>query len=118
MMTAGTETGSLINHVLSGANGGVTPTIGMGATVLCWSDRHAGTVVKVTRCTLVVQEDTATRTDTNGRSEVQAYDYARNPDGRLWKFRLTKRGWRAEGSGGQGNGLLLGDRRKYHDYSF
>ena len=85
----------------------------MGATILMWTDRYAGTVIRVTPTQIHVQEDKATRTDKNGMSESQDYEYAPNPQGRVWIFRKTKRGYRANGAG-----LLLDSREAYHDYSF
>jgi hypothetical protein len=113
MMKAGTETGSLINHVMSQSQASVEPYVGMGATVLMWTDRKAGTVIKVTKTQVHVQMDIATRTDSNGMSECQSYTYKPDPHGRVGVFRKTKKGWR---SGAWG--LAIGIRRHYHDYSF
>jgi hypothetical protein len=112
-MQAGTETGSLINHVMTEAQQ-KEPQVGDGVTICQWTDRKAGTIVRLTRCTIEVQQDTAKRTDENGMSEDQAYEYAPNPNGKLHTFRKTKKGWKD----GDGNGLLIGARRAYHDYSF
>lgn len=101
-----------INACLASHNA-VLPAVGMAATILCWSDRMAGTVTKVTAKSFTVQLDHAVRTDTNGMSEAQSYDYSRNPTGASYVFRLTKRGWRCKSYG-----VLLGVRRQYHDFSF
>ena len=111
MLTAGTETGSLMNHLLS--RGNVAPQVGMGVTLLFWTDREAGTIIKVNPKTFTVQMDHAKRTDNNGMSESQEYEYTPNPNGRIYVFRLTKKGWRSKGTG-----CLIGQRRQYHDYSF
>lgn len=55
-------------------------------------------------------------------SESQEYRYAPNPDGRLFQFRSVKRGaakgqMRLDGRK-DGYRALVGERRKYHDYSF
>lgn len=113
MMKAGTETGSLINHLYSRA-ATPDPEVGMGATILGWTDRYAGTIVKVTKTQIHVREDKATRLDSNGMSESQDYSYERDPHGVLHVFRHTKRGYRNS----RGNGLLVGVREKYYDYSF
>jgi len=62
----------------------ITPKVGDGATLQCWSDRHACTVIAVSESgkRITLQEDTATRTDNNGRSECQSYTFARNPSGK------------------------------------
>jgi hypothetical protein len=116
MMKAGTETGSLINHIYSQGNG-PTPEVGMGCTILRWTDRSAGTVVWVSKTgkTIKVQDDKAIRADTNGMSEAQEYTYERDETAPIRVFRLTKKGWRGQGGG---PGLSLGFRRAYHDYSF
>lgn len=111
-MKLGSETGSLINHVM--AKESLKPEIGMGATILCWTDRHAATIIKITPKSVTVQRDKATRTDKNGMSENQDYTYERNENGAIEIFRLTKRGWRNK----SGEGLRIGTRREYYDYSF
>lgn len=115
-MRLGTETGSVVNYVMSGSQGGPVPTVGMPATILLWTDRHAATVVAVSPSgkTVTVREDRAIRTDRNGLSEIQHYTYTPNPDGALTTFRLGKRGWRSAG----GRGLHLGERAEYRDPSF
>jgi len=101
-----------MNHVYSTANHPI-PQIGMGATILSWSDRRAATIIAMTPKTVTVQEDISTRTDNNGMSESQEYAYTVDPTGPRYTFRLTKRGWRCSGYG-----LAIGARRTYHDYSF
>lgn len=91
--------------------------------MLCWTDRHAGTITDILEDgTIQVTEDKATRTDGNGMSESQTYSYEPDPNGRKWIFRIVRRG-KAKGQlreGGTkgGVGVLIGDRRKYHDFSF
>src|SRR5688572_24121166 len=87
-MKLGTQTASMTNHILSRATvGQPKPVVGMGATVLCWTDRHAATITKVeTRpgklggVFITVQRDRAKRTDKNGFSESQQYEYAPDPN--------------------------------------
>lgn len=114
-LRAGTETGSLVNHLMSGGGPGV-PAVGVGdgATVLGWTDRHAATVIKVTPKTVTVREDTAIRTDARGMTEWQDYRYEPNPDGRVHVYRWTKKGWRSK----TGGGVAFGVRNEYYDYSF
>lgn len=121
-LRAGTETGSLMNHLMSGSEG-PAPEVGMGATVLHWTDRSACTVEYVSpdKRELWVRYDTAIRTDSHGMSDSQSYRYEPNPQGILRAFFLTAEGWR-EGrtrrGRGKGGALLLGVRQHYHDYSF
>jgi hypothetical protein len=128
-MNLGTQTSSVVNHLYSRMTKDTpTPTVGMGATVLCWSDRRAATVISVENNIVTVQEDTATRVDDNGMSEDQTYTYAPNPTGYVQHFRIGKDGkftevtknsttgrWNKQGSS---SGLILGFRRQYYDFSF
>lgn len=134
-MRLGTQTGSLVNHIMSSTGRWTTPVLGMGATILGWTDRYPATVIGVEEdkhgaITLVaVQEDDATRTDAHGMSEVQAYTYSPNPQGRVWQYRNVGGTWRQLvehpvtgkprlARKGQSLGLVLGQREKYHDFSF
>lgn len=114
-MKLGIETSSLANHLLSGSVGAPTPEVGMGATILMWTDRHAATIVKVTPTQVHVQRDRVVRVDSNGMSESQSYRYEVDPTAEVEVFRLTKNGYRKPGGG---HGLRIGDRREYHDFSF
>ncbi len=127
-MKLGTQTGSLVNHIYSRmTNGQPTPEVGMGATLLSWTDRHAATIVHVNGMgdLIIVQEDHAVRTDANGMSESQAYHYTANPHGALYTFRKTKTGaWQEvylnekTGRYNKTDGLRIGERQTYRDFSF
>lgn len=106
--------GSLNNRILEGQKG-VTPEVGMGVTLLMYSDRKAGTIIKTTRKTFTFQIDKATRTDKNGMSESQSYTFEADPNGQTLVARQRKNGtWRTPTSGG----VMLGYRDQYHDFSF
>ena len=110
--------GSLVNQLCSEVSGGPVPTIGMGATLISWSDRSAYTIVSVTPSgkTFVMQRDEATRTDKNGMSDSQSYTYTPNPKAFLEKVSLRKDGrWKLAGSN---QSVLIDCRREYYDYSF
>lgn len=113
----GFTTGSLVNLMQSrsAAAHPVAPEVGMGATELCWTDRHAYTVVAVSPSgkTITLQADTATRVDNNGMSECQNYEFSRDPNGQLVTARLTKKGWACKG-----RRFSLDSRSEYHDFSF
>ena len=120
-MHAGTQTGSLFNHLMSGAKTDA-PAVGMGATVLCWTDRKAGTIIAVEDDgSFTVQIDTATPLFT-GPTDSQSYSYAPNPNGPVYRFCAVKRGKQAgairEGGRKDGNGVLVGHRDHYFDFSF
>ena len=132
MLKAGTQTGSLVNHLYSRmTKGQPEPVVGMGATLLGWTDRHPATVVEVTKSKkgewiITVQEDNAQRTDNNGFSESQSYEYTANPDGHKSMFRYEDgKGWREVRKNPKGRlvltgggGVRIGEREKYHDFSF
>jgi hypothetical protein len=95
------------------------PEIGMGVTFGCWTDRHAGTIVAISKSgkQITVQGDTAIRTDKNGMSESQEYRYEQNPQAPKIVFKITERkGRKAWRSGSYTAGI--GHRRAYHDFSF
>lgn len=121
--------GSYINRMLEDALC-PEPEVGMGATELGWTDRHAGTITEVVRATkgpnagrvvrVSVQRDHAERTDDRGPSDGQSYAYARDPEGRVTDFSLRRNGrWIVVGgSMAEGVGLVIGRRDEYFDYSF
>ena len=131
MLKLGTQTGSLINNIMSRqVIGAPTPVVGMGATKLSWTDRHPATIVSVeikNGVTIIgVQEDDFVRTDNNGMSESQSYDFTPNPNAHIEYFRTNKRGtWESiyrnpeTGRWKIGCGSIkVGERDKYYDFSF
>lgn len=109
--------GSLTNQLMEGSV--PVPEVGMGVTRLGWSDRRPYTIVKViSPKKIVVQEDDAKRTDDNGMSECQTYEYTRNDKNPEVTLTLRSYGWRQVGDGKNGEGWRIGERSRYHDYSF
>jgi len=130
-MRLGTETGSLVNHLHSRmVIGQPEPTVGMGATLLSWSDRNPATIIEVfsirTTKFIVVQADKYKRIDQNGLNEIQKYEYSANPEGAKYTYRIGRDGkweevylndnkrWVKCGS----QGLRIGERQRYYDFSF
>jgi hypothetical protein len=122
------QTGSLVNHMYSRMTiGAPEPEVGMGVTMLGWTDRHAGTIVEVNnkKRYIAVTEDHAKRIDNNGISESQEYEYTPDFNGYRIYYRKDRKGeWRVchynENKRlvfGRG-GLIVNHREKYHDYSF
>ena len=84
--------GSIINRLQESAN--MFPidfkvTVGFGGTEYMWTDRHAYSVCSVDPNwqnknfeIIGVQRDNAERTDNNGMSDCQSYEYTPNPDGK------------------------------------
>lgn len=110
------EFGSLDNMMEAGVGRDIVPEVGMGATILSWTDRHPATVVEVgeDKKTFVLQQDNAKRTDKEGMSECQSYEYTPNPSAPRKTVRLTPKGWKIVG----GHRVALGMRERYHDFSF
>lgn len=112
-------TGSLMN-LLDSRMKSAEPAVGMGATLLMWTDRKAGTIVEVSKNgkEVVFQEDKAIRVDSYGMSDCQEYRYEPDPGAAKVRYSLRKDGsWYAVGSK-RGCPLMLGKRDAYYDYSF
>lgn len=112
--------GSLMNCIMHGSGKNIVPEVGMGATELLWSDRHAYTVIEVSKSgkTVTVQRDNAERVLCEGEnpmSDSQNYKYTPDPKGAICKIRLCKNGWKEIGGGSR---FALGFRDEYYDYSF
>ena len=95
-------------------------SVGDGATLCLWSDRHAGTIVETPNDkTVVWQRDKATRTDENGMSDAQSYRYERDENGEKTTFTLRKNGyWIARGANMKNGTYLAAGRAEFYDYSF
>lgn len=102
--------------------------VGDGVTINLWTDRHAATVIKVTKSMVVVQRDTAILNPdfkpewipggfaahcTN--QNEQTYTYRRDPNGAITKIRWSHRYQRY---GTPGNVSLSKGRHEYYDYNF
>lgn len=100
-------------------NEAVIPVVGMGATKVSGSDRYPYTIVHVEdRRNIVVQADGYRRTDNNGLSEDQEYEYTQNPDAAPILLTLRKSGiWRMIRTA-RGAYFVIGSRRAYRDPSF
>lgn len=100
----------------------IEPEVGMAATISVGSDSYPATIVEVSsnRKTIKVQKDDAVRTDTNGFSESQTYEYSRNIFAHKDTFTLRKNGrWIRKGFDmNSGTPIWIGHRRKYWDPSF
>ena len=113
------------------SNDHLTPanvSVGQGATINYWSDRHAGTIVKVTKCSITIQRDTAILSPdfspqfilggfsafcTNQRE--QKYTYEPNDSGELVTIRWSKK-YNRYGRPGQISASK--GRHEFYDYNF
>lgn len=131
-MKLGSETNSLVNNIFARAViGEPDPVIGMGVTFLKWTDRAPGTIYDVFKVGksiyIAVAEDDAKRIDSNGMSESQEYEYTQRPDGYKSVFRKNLKSgmWERVMKSESGRwikagaeGLRIGQREKYYDFSF
>lgn len=104
-------------HIIADSRSKVAPKVGMGVTVLMWTDRHAGTITEVSKSgkSFTFQQDDATRTDSLGRTDSgQKYAYTPNPVATPQKALLSKNGWKVVGAGK----ILLDVRDEYYDHGF
>lgn len=94
------------------------PIVGMGVTICYWSDRIPGTIVQVSdsKKTIFIQEDNYQRIDNNGISESQEYQYSRNINGPT--HTATKRKDGSFKISKSKTKVVLGERRRFYDFSF
>lgn len=109
--------GSINNRLMEQDAAPPVPEVGMGATELCYSDRHAYTVIEVrSPTTIVVQRDKATRVDSNGCSDAQAYTYELETNGAQVVVTRRRNGqWKSKGGGAV---FAIGYRDEHYDFSF
>lgn len=103
--------------------------VGDGATIHLWSDAHAVTIVKVTKTSVTVQRDIATR-DPEWKPEFivggfaghctnqhsQTYTYEQDPKGELTTFRWSNK-YQQYRISKSGLSLSKG-RHEFYDYNF
>lgn len=136
-MKLGSQTGSVINHLLArGTIGQPEVKVGMGATILCWTDRHAATIFRVFEWRDLVavetRDDDAKVVKGSGHDGSAEYEYKTCVRGYRRYFVLKDGIWREcgvisepdqpmklkLGTKGSGHGLRIGSRDAYHDPSF
>lgn len=109
--------GSLYNRMMENSKQ-PDPKVGMGITITHYTDRSCGTITRISKSgkTFYFKPDIATRSDKNGMSEEQQYTYKVKEDAKEQKAYKSKEGiWRVSKNM---NGIALGFRNAYHDYSF
>jgi len=134
-MKLGTETASVMNYLEAAAViGEPKPVVGMGATILCWTDRLPATIVKVEEITAknyvyvieVVEDDykvvSGSVQDGSAVYEFTPRDgyrkmYRKGRGNGLWEeVRINPETGRMVKT--RGNGLKIGKREKWYDPSF
>ena len=135
---------SLTNDTMQRATKGQPePTIGMGATLLSYSDRHAATITAVNSlsynrwdCLIRVQQDVARMVSGSGHDGSAVYEFTRNPEAKVLMFarrvgtgrwdsvRLAEYKHRSGATSSRfvsadvGRGLAIGFRSEYYDPHF
>lgn len=102
-------------HLYGSTN--VAPVVGMGATILLYSDALAATIVEVGPRKVVVRTDKPVRRIGNSEGD---WETEQDPNGTRWTFTLRSNGrWVAKGEGPfSGARLMIGFRREYRDPTF
>lgn len=120
-MQLGKDTGNVMSWVVG--TGG-KPVVGEGATEVCWTDRHAYTVIEVSedgkRC--VIQRDKAIK-NFQGMTDSQDYTYERDENGVKRELVFKWKAWRTDAGKGYETrypkiNMQFGRRDEYYDFSF
>lgn len=111
---------NVVNTIID-AHKNAEPIIGMGVTEMCYSDRHAYTIISIiSHREIIIQHDKAERLDPKGMADCQHYEYSRDKTGEM--VTITKRNdnkWYTKGKPMRySNRFIIGIRDKYHDFSF
>ena len=134
-MNIGTQTNSLINNLYSRMTvNAPAPTVGMAATTLSWTDRHAATVTEVTELTskvwayeIKVIEDKILVISGSTHDGSAKFETVPNPEGYEALYRMNRKtsawthGYINKNTGRflkTTSGLILGKRDHYVDPSF
>lgn len=130
-MKLGSQTGSLINHIQSRAViGQPEATVGMGVTLLLWTDRSPGTILTVSPDGqwITVQDDRAIFVCGSAHDGSAEYTFEPDPAGSIntfkkqesgmWQHMVKNRATSRWNKSKGGPGLRIGERNKYYDPSF
>lgn len=97
------------------------PQVGQGGTHQVGTDAYPYTIIEVSESgkTVKAQRDSYVRTDSNGWSESQTYEYSRNPEGTIDTFTLRNNGnYYQKGQSQHYHPFFPGNRRFFWDPSF
>ncbi len=94
----------------------LTPEVGMGATIILYSDRSACTIIEVAPRRIVLQRD---KTEEVGEQYSNIWKTTPDPKGAKDVFTLRKNGrWVKEKQSMHGTSALIGHRDHHFDYEF
>lgn len=134
-MKLGSETGSVMNHLYSRmVVGEPAPEVGMGATILMWTDRRAATIVSVKASPgkryeyeIEITDDRTVLVSGNVNDGSAVWEERPDPDGyrTLYVKKRDSGEWvrAVRGANGRvklerGAGLRIGERDTYRDPCF
>jgi hypothetical protein len=136
-MKLGSQTNSIVNHLYArGTIGQPDPVVGMGVTLLGWTDRNAGTIHAVRLLAskqwsweIEVTHDASKVVSGSTLDGTADYEYTPRPDGerRVFRFNLKSGMWVCGSinpdtskfnANKRGSGLRIGERETYYDPSF
>jgi hypothetical protein len=111
--------GSLNNRLMEGAKS-EAPSVGAGATVIAYSDRHPATIAEVVSPSrFFIQRDTVTHDKTKpGGMGHQNWLITPDPKAARELVTLRKDGKFHLGTSMQGSVVLVGVRQAHHDWEF
>ena len=97
------------------------PVVGQGGTHQVGTDAYPYTIIEVSESgkTIKAQRDEYIRTDSNGQSELQTYEYSPDLEGVINTFTLRKSGnYHEKGQSRHYHPFFPGHRRFFRDPSF
>ena len=99
--------------------------VGTKATIYLWSDRHSYEVIDVKdQKHVTLRRLKATRTDGNGMSDFQEYDYKSDPKGETFELKFAYGKWRRKEVSRSGDvswhpeSISFGVADEHFDFSF
>jgi len=107
--------GNLSNRLME--NDHDKPEVGMGATELLYSDRHAYTISRVSESgkTFWMKRDKAIPNGCPATEELHDYTYIEQPDEPEVRVNMTKYGWKIQKSTSY---VAVGIKDEYYDPTF
>ena len=101
----------------------LNPVVDMGVTLIIGSDKYVYTIIDVnnSKKQIKIQQDICKRTDSNGQSVDQTYEYYNNPNGKIIILSLRNNSyWKEFGKTSKQDKCRydIGTRSRYSDPNF
>lgn len=110
------KTGSFINEIMYHTINNVKPYVGMGATEILWSDRHAYEIVEVVDAKHLIAR--RMKVKNIGGFGDNEWEITSDVGGGTVRLTLYKDGWYMQNGRYKGSKFSLGMMDEYYDYSF